>query len=62
MFTMNLYKRTDNALDSRIKCDKKIKYSYNNYLAISAILELRQNFLSLLINGISKYKRDFNIW
>lgn len=43
----------------RKQWDKKIKYSYNNYLAINAIGELRMDLFSLLIGSPNLYRRYF---
>lgn len=43
----------------RKQWDKKINYSYNNYLAINAIGELRMELFSLLTGSPTLYRRDF---
>lgn len=54
-----LMERAINSNESRKMWDKKIDYSYNNYLAINAIGELRLHLYSILIDVPPFYKRFF---
>ena len=50
----NLLRRVDNAVTARKDSDEIYDYSYSNFMAIAAIVELRFNLLSLL-NGFELY-------
>ena len=61
-FKTNLLRRADNFIRLRIVWDDKINYSYNNYLAINAMAEVRLDLYYLLIGKEPTYRRTFSYY
>lgn len=59
MFKENLVRRANNAITIRAEWDKKMDYSFNQYLALGLIVEVRLTLFCMLTNTKPTYTRVF---